>query len=255
MESLRFFEQCPSGPSRRELDCSCDTTVLDAKAGYDLGADYYDDWRWQKIWGKIERPFVDGVLASLSPKRLSPPLILDVGVGTGSYLQHVHSKFGFKKCYGVDISRRMLAVAKSKLRSPMILETGDARKLRFPDATFDVVLLCRVGSHIDDIHSVATEIHRVLRRGGLFVVTDVDPRHPYKTTRIPFGCGKISIETYKHSVEDWTRVAVQSGLYVRNTVRIWSTDIRRKLPSDLPSSLLHSNHPVSFVISALKFDC
>lgn len=255
MESLSNFECDHLDPVPLETGAWLCRPVFEARAGYNLGAKYYDDWKWQRIWGKVEWPFIDSILTGIGTELARSPLILDVGAGTGAYLQHIKTTFDFGKSCGIDVSGRMLAMAKSKLRGQAILELGDARKLQFPDASFDVVLLCRVASHLEEIHTAAREIYRVLRCGGLLVVSDIDPRHPYECTRIPFGAKKISIETYKHSIDDWTEAANQLGFLVRKQTVIWSYHVRQADVPNVPSSLLNSsNHPVSFILCTQKVD-
>jgi SAM-dependent methyltransferase len=227
--------------------------VYDADAGYDLAADFFDDWKWQRVWAKVEWPCIEGILRAIGSEIGGFSSLLDVGLGTGTYLLNVGSRFSIKKSYGVDISGRMLAVAQSKLEGSALVKFGDARNLPFSDESFDVVLLCRVASHLDDLRAAAHEINRVLRRRGFVIISDLDPKHPYKFTRIPFGSGKISIETYKHSIVEWAAIARQAGLHIRDKYIIWSDKAREVGISDLPGTLARSpSHPLSFVLSAQK---
>ncbi len=46
----------------------------------------------------------------------------------------------------------------------------DAQALPFPDGTFQEVLMVHALEHVPDLGKAVREIHRVLRRGGLFTV-------------------------------------------------------------------------------------
>jgi ubiquinone/menaquinone biosynthesis C-methylase UbiE len=201
--------------------------VLDPVAGYDQCAQFYDEWKWQKVWAAVEWPRIERMLISIIDMTDRRPLILDVGVGTGSYLRNVVNKFDLATGHGIDVSSGMLRCAEAKLQDRAEVKLGDARNLTYSSETFDVVLFCRVGSHIEDVGLAAREIRRVLRRGGYLIVSDLDSRYPYSYTRIPCGSQKLSIETHKHSISDWTRIIEEAGFQIKDEVLIGSDEINR----------------------------
>jgi len=96
--------------------------------------------------------------------------VLDLGCGTGRTTYHFY-EMGFD-VIGVDISKAMIAEAKSKY--PYIdFRVGDACELNFKDEIFDYVLFSFNG--IDYIFpennriKAIKEIYRVLKSGGLFI--------------------------------------------------------------------------------------
>lgn len=216
-------------------------------------ADSYEGWKWQAIWRKVEWPILYNILSKCKERIGESASILDVGVGTGEYLHHITSKSCFRTISGIDISKGMLTVARRRLGDKVNLQLGDARKLEFADQSFDVVLLCRVASHMAEIEGAIREIYRVLRRGGLLVVSDIDPRHPYENTRIPLGQSKITVETHKHSVAKWIASGNQVGLRVNAEVIITSRHVFHAIVSEVPSTILKNvDHPVSFVLGMEK---
>jgi phosphatidylethanolamine/phosphatidyl-N-methylethanolamine N-methyltransferase len=99
--------------------------------------------------------------------------VLEVGVGTGLSLP----------CYpegchvtGIDISEPMLEQARERVeelgRGQVDLQRMDARKLSFPDATFDFVLAPYVISVVPEPDKVMAEIRRVCRPGGTVIVVN-----------------------------------------------------------------------------------
>jgi phosphatidylethanolamine/phosphatidyl-N-methylethanolamine N-methyltransferase len=68
--------------------------------------------------------------------------VLEVGVGTGLLLPQYPANL---QVTGLDISVHMLARAHRKIRDHRLdyvaLQMGDAQKLGFPSASFDVVVL------------------------------------------------------------------------------------------------------------------
>lgn len=55
---------------------------------------------------------------------------------------------------------------------------GDATKLPFPDATFDIVYSNEFVSHVRDINETLKEQIRVLKRGGYSLIMDGNPLNP-----------------------------------------------------------------------------
>lgn len=228
-------------------------SVLAPRVGYDLVATEYDSWKWQSIWHQFEWPIILDMLAQAY--RVQAGSMLDIGTGTGTYLRAIVDKFAPRRAVGIDVSQNMLTQAARKLAGTDVrLQTGDALNLNFPSDTFDAVLMCRVASHIDDVDLAAREAFRVLRPGGYMIMSDIHSDHPYEFTRIPFGRLKINIETYRHSVEDWLRVAQKVNFRTRclRTIRSSPIKVAAKL-SDLPNTLLEApDHDVAFVLLAQK---
>jgi len=77
-----------------------------------------------------------------------------------------------KELYGIDLSEKMLHVAKSKLPEQVKLLLGDSEALPFPDNTFDVVYCNDSFHHYPAPMNVLREVHRVLKPGGTFLMGD-----------------------------------------------------------------------------------
>jgi ubiquinone/menaquinone biosynthesis C-methylase UbiE len=114
-----------------------------------------------------------GLLAPRDDER-----ILDVGTGTGEVLRQLARHPGRLQATGVDQSAAMLARVPD-LPAGWSVQVADARRLPFPDGTFDAVTavyLLQVMPHAD-LPGVAGELLRVLRPGArLVTVTPAIPR-------------------------------------------------------------------------------
>ena len=100
---------------------------------------------------------------------------LDVGCGT--LLLEERLLGSGASFVGLDITREMLTVAKSK-RLPAVegLFNGDAEALPFEDSSFDLVVSCYVAKYVDLARFVG-ELARVVKPGGRVVLYDfVRPR-------------------------------------------------------------------------------
>ena len=112
--------------------------------------------------------------------RLVPPegVVLDDGCGNGLMFDHFASAdraARMDRLYGIDLSAGMLGYAKKRFDAvgkPGAMVRGDACRLPFADATFDVVYARSMLHHLPDPKAGAREIARVLRPGGRLVALD-----------------------------------------------------------------------------------
>jgi demethylmenaquinone methyltransferase / 2-methoxy-6-polyprenyl-1,4-benzoquinol methylase len=72
---------------------------------------------------------------------------------------------------GVDLSAAMLAVARTKLRIPLI--QGTAEQLPFADDSVDFLTMGYALRHVADLVGTFREFHRVLRPGGTVLVLEI----------------------------------------------------------------------------------
>jgi len=93
--------------------------------------------------------------------------VLDLGCGTGNFLTELDSISA--KLLGLDISAGMLTQAKAKTsRTGLILGDGVAMPLQ--DGSFQAAYCILVLHHISDKIRLISEVHRILRRQGRFVI-------------------------------------------------------------------------------------
>jgi len=92
--------------------------------------------------------------------------VLEIGCGYGMCM-HI---LDVKKYVGMDISDGFLKFGRKIFPSAKFIE-GDARQLNFKDETFDFVFMFETIEHIPDYKLALKEVHRVLKKGGTFVIT------------------------------------------------------------------------------------
>lgn len=96
-------------------------------------------------------------------------LWLDLGCGTG-WIQEVTALKGLRRqMVGIDISEGMLRFARQK-KIPVVL--GDAGRIPFKDGSFDGVVAKGVLHHLPTTATAIAEIARVLKPGGIAVLSD-----------------------------------------------------------------------------------
>lgn len=104
--------------------------------------------------------------------------VLDVGMGPGRLSQEL-ARRGFAVS-GVDASDEMVALARERLpEARERLVQGDLLDLPFPDGSFDAVVATGVLEYVPDKQRAVEELARVLRPGGLAVVSLPNVRAPY----------------------------------------------------------------------------
>jgi SAM-dependent methyltransferase len=94
--------------------------------------------------------------------------ILDIGCGTGHTLVYL-KKLGYEEAAGVDMSA--LAIDFCTQLGLSNVKQGDALALDYPDGAFDTLLAFDVIEHLRDDRLALCEFHRVLRPGGVAIVT------------------------------------------------------------------------------------
>lgn len=106
------------------------------------------------------------VLRKFLPKR-DDLVVLDVGCGAGWYLRELE-KGSF--AVGVDFCKEYLLIAKLWCKSADLV-LADACNLPFRDFSVDFVLCSELIEHLLNPDECLKEVARVLRKGGLILVT------------------------------------------------------------------------------------
>ena len=117
-------------------------------------------------------------LFSLLPD-LTGMKILDLGCGFGEHCKEFVNK-GAKEVTGIDISEKMLAVAREENSDPKItyinMAMEDLGKL---DGLYDIVISSLAMHYIEDFRGVLKNINRLLVPGGYFIYSQ---EHPLNTS-------------------------------------------------------------------------
>jgi demethylmenaquinone methyltransferase/2-methoxy-6-polyprenyl-1,4-benzoquinol methylase len=105
--------------------------------------------------------------------------VLDVCTGTGKLAFLLSKKVGEQgSVYGVDFSEEMLGEAGRKLSprsSNLSFSLSDAKKLNFPENSFDAVTVSFGMRNIPDTAAALHEAFRVLKPGGRFCCLELTP--------------------------------------------------------------------------------
>lgn len=102
--------------------------------------------------------------------------ILDVGCGNGLLTLELARAVGADgRIIGVDPSGDMRQSAQQRCQDQSCVEfaAGSADSLPISSSTIDKAVSVQVFEYLDDIPSALSEIHRVLKPGGLLVISDI----------------------------------------------------------------------------------
>jgi ubiquinone/menaquinone biosynthesis C-methylase UbiE len=100
---------------------------------------------------------------------------LDFGCGTGRVTRHLLGRD--RGVWGVDVDVPAIRWARKHLRSAQFIAVPPAGPVPFADQSFDVVVSISVFTHFDEPLQFTwiEELRRVLRPGGLFIVSTHPP--------------------------------------------------------------------------------
>ncbi len=106
--------------------------------------------------------------------------ILDIGCGSGKTLIYIHDKLeGDCNLFGLDVTDGMLEKANTNrgIRNINFIK-AEMQNLPFESNFFDMVTSNCAVNHAKDKTKVYSEIFRVLRPGGYFIIGDIATKEP-----------------------------------------------------------------------------
>ena len=117
------------------------------------------------FWFRAKNKLIEHLLALTTPQNQNIK-ILNLGAGTGSDLK-ILSQFG--NVYVIDVNEKALELVPSEFCIEKRL--ADACKLPYEDLFFDIVVAFDVLEHIENDVKAVSEVRRVLKNEGLFLIT------------------------------------------------------------------------------------
>src|SRR3972149_5236107 len=129
---------------------------------------------------------------------------LEVGCGLGYFSEKAASLGAIVT--GIDIGGKLVEKSKQRIPSGKFL-VASASKLPFKDESFDIVLCTEVIEHVDDQSQAIEEMFRVIKEGGILVITS-----PNRFFKPLFDLlSKIGVRPY-HGNEKWYYPTTLKGI-------------------------------------------
>jgi 2-polyprenyl-3-methyl-5-hydroxy-6-metoxy-1,4-benzoquinol methylase len=161
----------PEGPLLRCPECGqlvsqcTEDEYLEAIRKWDTRAGTLPDARSEARHADVSRRRLATILRLLG-KVPGETRLLDVGCSSGAFLAAA-ARLGLRVA-GVEPSAEAADTAR---RAGFQVSTGLLEEARFPDGGFDAVTLIEVLEHLRDPRSLLGECRRILRPGGIVMVT------------------------------------------------------------------------------------
>jgi SAM-dependent methyltransferase len=155
-----------------------------------------------------EQEIVEPIIGAIRPRRA-----LDVGTGTGRYLALLRAA-GARFVVGVDMSMPMLQ--HRQCETPRVC--GDACRLPFADAQFDLVCSSLMVGDVADLDPWIAEATRVLAPGGHLVYSDFHPSWSSQQWRRTFKAAdgrEFELGYFPHAIDDHLERLEQASLEIR----------------------------------------
>ena len=187
---------------------------------FDLLSCKYDSW-YDSAKGRMYDRLEKKAISRYFPESTRGKKLLEVGCGTGHW-SRFFSEYGFEVT-GVDISRRMINIAKSKNISNASFHLADGHFLPFKDGVFDVTAAITTLEFVRDAEVVVQEMVRCTRKlGGRLLIGVLNelarlnrkrkqrPESPYVNARL------FSPTEIKQLLEPFGRLAMVTVGFVPN---------------------------------------
>lgn len=145
--------------------------------------------------------------------------VLDVGCGTGRTISDL--KKAGANVVGVDPSEEMLKIAKKKFSSVEMF-AGEIENLPFEDESFDVVVTLFVIAHLKTLDKAFQEIYRVLKPGGVFIVSNINQK---KAPVLKMGREEFVIDSFYHMPKHVVEVLEENWLKVEQEEFVYEDDV------------------------------
>jgi ubiquinone/menaquinone biosynthesis C-methylase UbiE len=112
-----------------------------------------------------------------------PEQMLNVACGNGSETTRIYRSLKPEKIYGIDITRLHIETCRRKaaelgLSDRLVFQHGDACKTDFPAEMFSHVVGIEGPAHFNTREAFFEESHRVLKPGGVLLLTDTVVNKP-----------------------------------------------------------------------------
>ncbi len=180
-----------------------------ARRLFDRWARTYDrSWLHELVFSPAIRICQEEIARWQTTRRVRPYRLLDVGCGTGTLLTVLAGQPDAERLVGLDYSPAMAGRAAAKIvASPsaakLDVAIGDAERLPFADASFDIVTCCHSFHHYPHQPAAVQAFFRVLRPGGLLIL--VDGFRDSVVGWVVFDVGVALVESHVHHAA-WSQV-------------------------------------------------
>ncbi len=176
---------------------------------------------WAETYDRDPNPLLaleERTLIPLLPA-LHGSFVVDLACGTGRWLEILLGR-GARQGIGIDLSRRMLAQARRKLPLRESLVRADCTAIPIAASTADVAICSFAVGYLADLGPVASELARVMRKGGRLILTDFHPSGTERGWRRTFRHAGYTVEilNFYFSIDQLARTFRERGFRLERII-------------------------------------
>ena len=155
------------------MDASDDGWLLQGSADPADVAAYYDEWAQRYDadldgWAYRAPAVVAGVVMEHAPQA---HIVLDAGCGTGRSGRALRSAGYRRELHGIDVSEDSLVIARKSDAYSSVAPGNLQEPVAFETDSFDALICVGVMTYVPEVEACWREFCRVVRPGGVIVVT------------------------------------------------------------------------------------
>lgn len=117
----------------------------------------------------------DEAIRAIEAFRPRPERILDLGTAEGRMLWRLQARYPSSHCVGLEYSADLLALGARLFHDLCFLRADAQRMPYFKTAAFDVIVAAAIIEHLPDPAEMLKESARVLKPGGILILTTPHP--------------------------------------------------------------------------------
>lgn len=125
------------------------------------------------VWDEVSGTDIERIVQIISHAQIEPGnKVLDIGTGTGILLPFLNQMVGHKgKIYALDLSENMIKRAQEKFSFPTVnFIHASVEDIPLEDTSIDCAICFSAFPHFQDQCFAISQVHRVLKPGGRFLI-------------------------------------------------------------------------------------
>ena len=156
--------------------------------------DYYEYWNKNRIDAHRKRLLHREAISLRTLARIVQPgqTLLDAGCGNGMFLQRIAERFSELNLKGVDYSKHEVQEARKNGFDVKQADFGEGIPLK--KTSVDIVYAGEVIEHLYNPDKLVTEAHRMLRKGGYFLLSTPNLCSWFNRILMPLGIQPLFLE-------------------------------------------------------------